>query len=79
MSRHDLFEDGASEGEPQGGALIGLFVLSQDKDYAVSATLVGSSSGADDSTLVIVRSGTRLQKPSHAYITVGTLDVWCLS
>ena len=32
MSRHDLFEDAASEGEPQEGALIGLFVLSQDKD-----------------------------------------------
>ena len=30
----------------------------------VSATLVGSSSGADDSTLAIVRSGTRLQKAS---------------
>lgn len=36
MSRHDLFEDAVSEGEPQGGAVIGLFVVSQDKDYAVS-------------------------------------------
>lgn len=71
MSRHDLFEDAVSEGEPQGGALTGLFAVSQDKDYAVSATLVGSSSGADDSTLVIVRSGTRLRMPSNT-LTVGT-------